>query len=148
MANPKPHIAAAFFCDSLIESKDGTISAIRIVDTYSVARLPPSAPPDAIPAIAVTGLIALKSGSATGAHTVRLILENPLGARINVSPKEGWPVVLEGGHAGVNLVLKFPLGVKNFGQCWFDVLFDDEVLTRMPLKLQRADQPEETDSPH
>ena len=30
-----PHLAAAFFCQSTIEDKDGTLSAIRIVDQFN-----------------------------------------------------------------------------------------------------------------
>jgi hypothetical protein len=147
MANPKPYVAVACFCDTILEDKDGTLSAIRIVDTYWVPRVPTEeVSPEAVPAIPVTGLIALKSGEATGSHTIRLVLENPLGVRTQISPPDGWPVVLKGGHAGLNMRLKFPLGVKNFGQCWFDVLFDDELLTKMPLRLRPAEEREQTDS--
>ena len=147
MADPKPHVSVACFCETLLEDKDGTLSAIRIVDTYTLPTDAMDVPPDVIPAIVVTGLVALKSGEVTGPHTVRLVLENPLGVRTDLSPKEGWPVVLKGGHSGVNLKIRFPLGVKNFGQCWFDVVFDDEVLTRMPLRLRRDEESTATDSP-
>ena len=148
MAKPKPYVAAACFCETLVEGKDNTLSIIRIVDTYTVpSQRPEGVPEDAVPGILVTGLIALKSGPVTGTHRIRLVLENSLRERKDISPEGGWPVVLNGDHHGVNLLLRFPLGVKNFGLCWFDVLFDDELLTRMPLKLQRAEEQEEADSP-
>ena len=147
MAKPKPYIAAACFCEVLIEGKDKALSVIRIVDTYTVPELSTDQlPSDAVPAIRITGLIALKSGDVTGSHNIRLVLENPLKERKDVSPPGGWPVVLSGGAGGVNLVLRFPLGVKNFGQCWFDVLFDDELLSRMPLTLLRAQEQKDADS--
>jgi hypothetical protein len=87
----------------------------------------------------VNGFISLKSGDVTGEHRVELVLENPLGERKTISPVGGWTVVLKGGVHGANLRLQFPLGVRNFGLCWFDVMFDGAVLTRMPLMLERAE---------
>lgn len=137
MANLKPFVAVACFCENLLIEPDGVASAVRIIDTYNLT-VPPELPPEALPVIDLNGLISLKSGPVTGKHTIDLVLETPKGERKNLAPNGGWPVVFEGGIHGVNLRIKFPLGVKNFGVCWFDVLFDGEVLTRIPLKLQQA----------
>ena len=142
MANTKPLVAVACFCEQLLIEGDNVPSAIRIVDTYKF-----TVPPEATPVIAVKGLISLKSGDVTGTHIVELILENPLHERKTLSPPGGWPVVLNGGAHGPMIKLDFPLGVRNFGLCWFDVLFDGEVLTRMPLMLQRADSAAKTTEP-
>lgn len=136
MANTKPWVIVAAFCEKLLIEKDDVSSAIRIVDQYTIpSELPTGAPPDALPEILVQGLISLRSGDVVGTQKVKLIMENPLGERKELSPEGGWPAVFTGGEHGVNIRLQFMLGVKNYGLCWFDVICDDELLTRMPLRL-------------
>jgi len=152
MASPKPFVQIAAFCEMVLEQKEpeGTVmTPVRIVDTYTV-QIPPDMPKDVLPAIAIHGLIALKSGEVRGPHNIKLVMENPLGERKPVGPPDGWEAVFEGGASGFNLRLEFPLGVKNYGLCWFDVFFDGELITRMPLRLRehKPDQPSATDSPN
>lgn len=136
MANMKPFVTVACFCEKVLEEADHVMTAIRIVDIYYVPPIPDAGPDGPFPAIVVEGLVSLKSGDLVGSHTIAFVMENTQGARTQLSPVGGWPVVFEGGEHGVNLKLKFPIGVKNFGLCWFDVIFDDEVLTRIPLRLR------------
>jgi hypothetical protein len=146
MANTKPFVAVACFCENLLEESDGVLSAIRIVDTYHV-QVPPNLPENTLPVIEMKGLVSLKSGDLTGSYTVGLVMENSLGQRTQLSPEGGWPVVFNGGEHGVTLKIRFPLGVKNLGLCWFDVLFGDEVLTRIPLRLRQAEESAATSTP-
>src|SRR5262245_20194593 len=91
-----PYLAAAFFCESLIqEQADNSVtSAIRIVDTF-VAKLPPDAPAD-LPSkekpvpITLTGLISFRASNAPGRHTVGLRVVGPSGKakRLPESPME------------------------------------------------------------
>jgi hypothetical protein len=145
-AKPKPYVQIAAFCEQLLQENDGVLTPIRIVDTYTL-EVPPDLPKGALPAIEVKGMIALKSGEVSGEHVIKLVMQNTQGVRSFLSPDDGWPVVFKGEEKGVQIKLRFQLGVKNFGLCWFDVLFDDELLTRMPLRLQRQEKSEETSSP-
>lgn len=140
MPNTKPFVGVAAFCEKLLLEPDGVPTAVRIVDTYFVT-VPKDMPPDTLPGIEVQGLISLRSGDVVGNHTISLIMENPLGERKALSPEGGWPVVFNGGEHGVNVRLSFTLGVKNFGLCWFDVLFESELLTRIPLMLREGEKP-------
>jgi hypothetical protein len=47
-----------------------------------------------------------------------------------------WPVEFLGGERGVNLKIVFTLQAPKFGLYWFDVLWRDEVLTRIPFRLK------------
>lgn len=66
-----PYIAAAFFCESIIEDRrDGTLSAIRIIDQISVVASS-AAPSNAASAaqavtVPVSGMVAFKTGDARG----------------------------------------------------------------------------------
>ncbi len=147
MANTIPFVSVATLCDAVLEGKDNVLSIIRIVDTYTVNKTPPPAPvqlpPGALPAVVVKGLISLRAGDLVGEHRISLVLENPKGERKTLSPAGGWPVVFRGGEHGVNIRLEFPLGVKNYGLCWFDVFFGEQesvLLTRIPLRLQDPEE--------
>ncbi len=140
MANTKPFVQVAALCEKILEEQDGVISAIRLVDTFNVSAPPPGLSPDAPPVVEVNGLIALKSGDLVGKFTVGLVMENTIGERKSLSPEGGWPVVFNGGEHGIQLKLSFNVGVKNFGLCWFDVLFENEVLTRIPLRIRATEQ--------
>ena len=67
-----PQLAAAFFCDRILEeTPDGVLSAIRIVDQITIA-VPPELEGHPV-FIPVSGLIAFKSGEASGKHALRLV---------------------------------------------------------------------------
>ncbi|MGE0359956.1 MAG: hypothetical protein AB7H93_08250 [Vicinamibacterales bacterium] len=146
-----PFVTVAAFCEKLLIEADNVASAIRIVDTYKLGEVPDIPPGlsgvEVVPVIELNGVIAIKSGDVTGEHRIDLVMENPLGERKKISPDGGWPILLNGGVHGANIKLKFPLGVKNYGLCWFDVLFDDALLTRMPLMLERAEKQTEPNPP-
>ena len=97
--------------------------------------------------ILLHGVIALKSGDVTGPGTIGLFMNKTTGERVEISPTGGWPVVFEGEQHGVQLKIQMPLGVKNFGLIWFDLVWNDEILTRIPLKLQRGEAVEQTNAP-
>jgi hypothetical protein len=149
MSKRGPFVQIAAFCENILEQKEesgSVMTAVRIVDTYTL-EVPKGMPAHATPAIRVRGLIALKAGDVTGSHKVELVMENPVGERRSLSPEGGWPAVFKGGEIGFNAKLDFLLGVKNFGLCWFDVLFDGELLTRMPLRLRRIEATEPATEP-
>jgi hypothetical protein len=152
MANTKPFVAVACFCEQVLEEKeDGVLSAIRIVDTYIIPPLPAGVEvaPDAQPqVILVRGLISLKSGDVIGTGKVGLVMHKVNGETVQLSPEDGWPAVMEGGEHGFNAKINFGLGVKNLGLLWFDVTWNGELLTRIPLKLQQGGLLDETKAPN
>jgi hypothetical protein len=91
-------------------------------------------PPEAIPTVPVnyTLLISLKSGAARGSHSLHLSIEQPSGMH---SPEQVLPVFLEGEDRGVNVILPLQLQLTEAGLYWFDLRFEDELLTRIPFRL-------------
>ena len=127
MANTKPFVAAACFCEQILQEPDGVLSAIRIVDTYILPPLPDGLElsPDGLRGLIVLkGLISLKSGDVVGPGTVGLVMHRTTGEQLVLSPEGGWPAIMNGGEHGFNLKLQLPLGVKNFGLIWFDVTWN------------------------
>jgi hypothetical protein len=134
---PGPHLAAAIFCERVIEDKDGVLTAIRMVDRITVTATGPAPPPEMPPTVIdLTALISLKSGDARGRYTIRLRGEAPSGQPL---PTADNPVHYEGDERGANLVIRMALQVDLEGLYWFDVLHVDHdnerLLTRMPLRL-------------
>jgi hypothetical protein len=142
MEKPRPYLTAAMLCEKVLEEKNGTLSVIRIADRlgYQLPIFPPGVPmPEGIRAAAqLSGLICLKSGPVTGDHSLSIIVENPVGDRKQVFV---FPLKLEGKDQGQNVVLNMALGIEHDGLYWFDVLFDGEVLTRIPLTVVQESAP-------
>ncbi len=83
--------------------------------------------------VGLQGLVSIKSGSVTGEHTIKIFAQKPDGT--NRKEVFAFPVVLLGKDQGQNLILNINLGIDQDGLYWFDVMFDDELLTRIPLMV-------------
>lgn len=129
-----PHVAMALICERVLEEKDGVISPVRVIDRIMVH--PPTGPhaSSTMPGVPLDLrlVISLKSGSARGRSTITLRPEKPSGVRMDAI---GFPVLLEGEDRGVNLIVNLGLQVEEEGLYWFDVLFEDELLSRIPLRV-------------
>ena len=77
MANAKPLVQVACLCERVLQEKDGVFSLIRVVDTYTVSKLPQTAPPDMKQAIELNAFVSLKSGDFVGESDVWLVLHYP-----------------------------------------------------------------------
>ena len=51
------------------------------------------------------------------------------------------PLKLMGKDQGQNVILNIGLGVEMDGLYWFDVVLDDDLLTRVPLTITRTEAP-------
>lgn len=153
MAHVKPLLAAAFLCEKVLEEKDRVLSAIRIIDTFTV--VPPSNLPEGSePKLAITLLITLKAGDADGDHELQVKLRSPFGKDLKgeygfgPSMAEGVsvgagaflraPFKLAKGQpeTGINMVINCLVPAKEFGVYFFDVFVDDELMTKIPFRLR------------
>lgn len=136
MAKDGPFLAAAFFCENILEDKDGTLSAIRIVDRVTQQATGPGAPKD-MPPLTVTlwMLVVLRSGKARGRRTISLRPEGPSGRQ---APPMELSVHFEGEERGQNFRTQIGFVAEDEGLYWFDVLLEDELLTRVPLRVVYA----------
>jgi hypothetical protein len=130
MEKPRPLIIAALLCERVLQETNGTISVIRIADrvSYNPALLPPGTRP----AITLSGLISIKSGPVTGEFSLKIFIENPAGKRAEAFAGN---LKLSGKDQGQNIVLNLTMGAEVDGLHWFDVVFDDQILTRIPLMV-------------
>lgn len=129
-----PFLAAALLCERVLTEQDGVISLIRIVDRLTHTVVGPQAPPE-MPPVRISWQLVLifKSGAARGRAEVVLRLEAPSGLRI---PQQTvLPVFFEGEDRGVQLVAGLDLELTQEGLYWIDVLLEDRLMTRVPLRV-------------
>lgn len=130
-----PYVQVAAFCEKVLQEKDNVVSAIRLVDRFIATAQSPD-PPEKMPpfAVNVTALVSLKAGVARGRYKVSLRGMKP--SRLPMSPVVELPVHFDGGdNRGQNLIININFKAEEEGIYWFDVVFGDRVLTRMPLEI-------------
>ena len=142
MANARPYVTAALICETTLEEKNGSLTIVRITDRleFEITGLPKGSQP----VLNLRGLLSLKSGPVKGEHKLSIKIIRPNGATKGevVLP----PIKFLGGDQGQNVLLNIGLQIEEEGLYWFDVLFEEELLTRIPLMIVRKQTSAETQS--
>jgi hypothetical protein len=127
-------VKAAALCENVIEDKEGVLSLIRIVDrvvhTAAGSNAPLEMPP--IRDYGITVVLMLVSGEARGSHNVTLALQQPSGLTQSLWSTS---VLFEGEERGANLIVKLRLTLEYQGLYWVNVAIDDELATRIALRV-------------
>lgn len=128
-----PYLQVAAFCERVLAESDGVLSLIRIVDRIIQTVSAPEAP-ESMPSFSynLTAVIALKAGDARGSLEVRMEMEDPSGIR---TKGPTMTTHLEGEDRGQNLVFNMQMNFTSPGLYWFNVYVDNQLLTRMPLRV-------------
>lgn len=141
-----PFLAAAVFCESILEDKDRVISVIRVIDgcqVFITPNAPPEVPSKAVPVqVSQNVLVSFRSGDAPGKHLLKLVLEQPDGKRSDIAEQE--IELSPEPHGGSNIKIAATMLVYSSGVFWIDVNLDNKRFTRMPLRvsIQRLPMPE------
>jgi hypothetical protein len=108
-----PYLAAALICEKILQEIDGVISIIRNVDRITLT-VPASTSPAQMPPTPINlyTFISLKSGSAKGRYTIKLVPEAPSGIKL---PEQLLPVLFEGDDRGANLILALNMLIDQEG---------------------------------
>lgn len=105
------------------------MSAIRLVDRVTFLLDDEGSVMN--PLYPVTFVVALKADQARGSHTLKIRKEKPSGEQ---EPVLEAPVFLEGEERGANIILNAAFQPDQPGLYWYDILFNEERLTRVPLR--------------
>jgi len=134
-----PHLASAFLCEKVLNERDGVLSFIRVVERFMVPKfsLPPGfqLPPGTIPnAIQFQLVVTLKAGSIGGGkYKMRISLMKPDGTEASSNAVE---VFFNGSDEnGVNVIAPINIPSPEEGLHWFDVYFEERLITRIPLRV-------------
>ena len=128
-----PYLNAALICEKILQEKDEAISVIRVVDRVTVTAVASSSP-EKLPSttLNLSALLVFKSGSAKGRSTIKWVVEQPSGIR---TPEQLLSALFEGDDRGVNFIISLNIVVDQEGVYWFDVFLEDQLLTRIPLRI-------------
>jgi hypothetical protein len=133
-----PYLVSALLSERTIQETDGVLTLVRVVDKVTASPVSlTEAQPSEMPAFLVSLYltIILKAGRARGNYLLAVRPEDPTGAMLPASEN---PITFTGTDdgAGANVLINMNLGVQHVGLYWFDVLLDDQLLTRVPLRIE------------
>lgn len=125
----RPWVQVAAFCNLALQDTTGALSVIRIFDRYTVVGTTPEMPPSNIQ---MTLVIVFKSGAMIGNFSIGVRPVTPTGQQM---PAMEFPGLFEGYERGVQVILPMGMLVQEQGLYWFDVLVDNQLFTRIPLRV-------------
>jgi hypothetical protein len=128
-----PYVAMATFCEKVLHEKDGVLSIIRAIDRVMITTSGVGAPAEMPPnVINYPIVITLRSGFAKGRFNLTLRPQSPSG---KIFGQLSIGVLLEGDDRSANIVLNAAIPLSEEGLYWFDVLLEEQLLTRIPMRL-------------
>lgn len=137
-----PHLAAAFLCEKVLTERDGVSSFVRVVERFTIPTAPQLPPGVELPpgmkfapsSIQFNLVVMLKSGSlGMGKFTMKITLVKPNGSEME---SQGFQVFFNGGEEnGVAVISPIVIPAPEEGLHWFDVYFEQSLITRIPLRV-------------
>ncbi len=136
-----PHLSMAFLCEKILVEKDNVQTFVRVVERFTIPVLPKLPPEVQLPPnILVNQLlqcnmvIGFKAGTIHGGkYHMSIRLTKPDGGQM---PENKFDVFLNGSDEnGVIAVLPIAISQPEEGLHWFDVYFEGNLITRIPLRV-------------
>ena len=126
----RAYLQMALFCEKVLKEADNVLSVIRIVDRFTVPGVTPEMPPQPLAFMIV---ISFKSGFMRGKQVIAIRPKSPTGDDL---PAMEFPVLFEGDDDR-GLAMAFPIQwvPPEEGLYWWDVYLNQELVTRMPLRV-------------
>ena len=129
-----PYLQAALICETVIEDKNGVLSAIKIIDRITRTAHGPDPPAVMDPfEYEFFILLVLKSGENPGVFRIKV---QPIKPTNEAMPPVTYTMHLEApADRGMNIIGRTRLRFDVPGLWWFDVLLNERRITRMPLRI-------------
>lgn len=132
MGNPKPYLQTACVCEKILIEPDQVPSIIRIVGKFIVT--PQTIQPADIPiGFPVSLFISLKGGEFKGKGKVNIFSTRPDGSE---GPKSQNEVEFTTPLTTAQIKAEFHVISPQNGIYWFSVLWNEELLTKIPLEVE------------
>ena len=125
----RPWVQVAAFCHTAIIENTGHMSVIRITDRVNLAGITPEM--QSMP-LQLTMALLLKSDEMRGQYQIKVRCVSPRGETTD-GPEI--PFLFGGADQGVQVVLPIGLIATEQGLYWFEVMLEDVILTRVPLRV-------------
>jgi hypothetical protein len=134
-----PFLAAAFFCENILEDMQRKLSVQGINDGMELVihpLAPKNVPSEENPLVINHQLLLMfKSGDSPGKHHLKLEIESPSGKRATVKDEE--VTLSDQPNGGLNVKVAVTLGITTFpgGLYLVDVFLDGKLMTRIPFNI-------------
>jgi hypothetical protein len=128
-----PYVTMASLCERILIERDGTYSAIRIVDRviHTVRGTNPAGQMDPFPF--QLQMLILKAGAAVGRATLEIQTRLPSGL---TAEKSLSTIHFGGEERGPSVPVTLNLTLEYEGLYWFEVMVDGRLLTKVPLRVE------------
>lgn len=140
---PSPYLAFAVFCERALVETDSTLSLVRIVERAT--KHPGHDPERRRPMMRISLAVGLRSGDYKGKGKLRVEGSTPSNKKLK--PAVEMEIELAGGDTGANVIIEMNVPAEENGTYWFDLFFEDRMLTRTPLTFLESATTTPT-SPH
>lgn len=128
-----PWLSLAVICEKVIEDKENRLSLIGLMDRITFAAAGPEAPAQMPPVtISLMVVVGFKSGFARGSYMVGMQPVSPSGKR---GPLLSTQLLFEGEDRGANFISQVMANLTEPGLHWFDIMLENRVVTRIPLRI-------------
>lgn len=125
----RPYLQMALFCEKVLREQDDVISVVRIIDRLLRSGSEREMQTFTHP---ITTVIVFKAGFIKGKMRIRLSPKSPSGEQLG---EHEFPVLFESDDRGAGVILNINFTFQSEGLYWFDVFLEDELVTRMPLRI-------------
>lgn len=126
----RAYLQIAVFCEKVLQEADGVISLIRVVDRFTVRG---ASAEMGNHVLKFTIVILFKSGFLRGKQKIHI---RPLSPNKRELPAMEIPTLFEGDEdRGNGTIANIDFVVNEEGLYWFDVFLNEELVTRMPLRV-------------
>lgn len=130
-----PHLQMAVICSNVLVEQDGAVSVIRVIDRIELSGKEPEMPPYNLELLL---FVFFKAGMCRGKHQIRIVPVSPSNSEL---PSAGIPLLFEGDdERGHPLKVDLRLTLLEEGLYWFDVYFEEVLVTRVPLRVVYSKQ--------
>jgi hypothetical protein len=135
----RPFVQIACICQTFLQEANGAISVIRVLDRIGIPGFTPQMQPTPLQNLVL--LLVLKSGQLRETHPIKVVPVTPSG-------KQERPIIetnglFQGDELGVISAAPIAMVINEEGPYWFDVYVEEELVTRIPLRVvyQRLPMP-------
>ncbi len=127
----RAYLVLALFCEKVLREADGVLSIIRVIDRFTVRGASHDMQPTVLN---FTIVVSFKSGFLRGKQVIALRPTSPAGDDL---PAMQFPVLFEGDNDRGNILMaQVNFIVDQEGLYWFDLHLNEELVTRMPLRVE------------
>jgi Family of unknown function (DUF6941) len=133
-----PYLNSALLNERTIQEIDGVLTLVRVVDKVTTRAFGTTEPqPAEMPAFMASLYLTviLRAGRARGDYLLTVRPEDPTGAQLPGSENQLTFTGTDDG-AGASVIINMNLGIQHEGLYWFNILLNDQLLTRVPLRIE------------